>query len=170
MPAPSKVALLPEDIREEFERRLVASGFSGYEAHSAWLATTGHPIGKSALGEFGKNYKKRLEQLRIAAEQAKALRQAAPDDEGAVNDMVIRMAQEKIFNLLMELDIDPEKVNVSALFRSIAEVTRATTSHKRFMEEFQKKGSGVIEEMAKSTGMSEEQANLWKMKFLGVTA
>lgn len=53
MPSPSKVELLPEGVRHELEKRLVARAFSDYEGLSAWLEELGHAVSKSALHRYG---------------------------------------------------------------------------------------------------------------------
>lgn len=49
----STISNLPNDIRDLLIDRLVASGFSDYEAHEEWAAKIGHPCSKSAIHRFG---------------------------------------------------------------------------------------------------------------------
>lgn len=168
MPPRSKIDLLPEAIRKELEKRLVGSAFGDCRGLAAWLLEQGFEISKTTVNAWGQSYKERLQALQIATHQAKALVEAAPDEEGAVNDALIRIAQERIFKLLLEMEIDPEKVDVNKLFRAVADVTRASTTNKRWMATVKAKGAAVIDEMAKSSGMSEEQAAAWRAKFLGI--
>ena len=49
MPARSAVGQLPEEIRDELNRRLVENGFAGYAALAAWLADQGYKVSKSAV-------------------------------------------------------------------------------------------------------------------------
>ena len=53
MPRRSSIATLPPDVRRELELRLVASGFSDYDGHTAWLHDRGHTISRSSLGRYG---------------------------------------------------------------------------------------------------------------------
>jgi Protein of unknown function (DUF3486) len=168
MPPVSKIDLLPEKVRQELEHRLIGSGFGDCRGLSAWLHEQGFEISKTTVNAWGQDYKTRMEALRKATQIAKALNADAPDDEGAMNDAIIRLGTQKILDLLMTLEIDPAKVNITALFRSIADITRAGTSQKKYMAEVRAKGSAVIDEMAKSAGMGEEQAKFWMNKFLGI--
>jgi hypothetical protein len=171
MPPRSKIEQLPEKVREELEQRLIAKGFGSYRELAEWLAANGHEISKSALHEWGQSFEDRVKQLKVATAQAKAIVEASPDDEGAVNDALMRLVQEKLFQALMAFNIDPDKVstlNLGALARAIAELGRASVVQKRFMAEVQAKGTAVIDEMAKATGMSEDQAAAWRTKFLGI--
>ena len=168
MPPVSKIDLLPEKVREELERRLIGSGFGNCRGLSAWLQEQGFEISKTTVNAWGKDYKTKIEALKRSTQIAKALNADAPDDEGAMNDALIRLGTEKIFDLLMTMEIDPETVKINQLFRSIAEITRASTSQKKYAADVRAKGSAVIDEMAKSTGMGEEQAKFWMNKFLGI--
>ena len=53
MPRRSGVTGLPPEIRDELNARLVANGFSGYEALSEWLEEQGYSLSKSALHRHG---------------------------------------------------------------------------------------------------------------------
>ncbi len=52
MPPPSKISLMPREVRVELYRRIALQGFSGYVELAEWLSTQGFPVGKSALAEF----------------------------------------------------------------------------------------------------------------------
>ena len=127
MPQRSKVALLPEEVRKELDHRLIAGAFSGYVELSQWLAREGYAIGKSALAVHGAKLERRIEALRLATEQAEVLIAAAPDDAGAVADASIRMAQERIFELLMAAEGGDLK-ELAGAARALAETARAGTA------------------------------------------
>ena len=77
----------------------------------------------------------RMAQLKMASEQARALVDAAPDEEDKLGAAVVRMTQEKIFNLLMDLEINAEDVDVNKLFKNAAEIGKASVTQKRFSME-----------------------------------
>ncbi|WP_230472492.1 phage protein Gp27 family protein, partial [Kingella kingae] len=41
--------LLPENVRREFERRLIENGFANYTDLAAWLNEQGYQISRSAV-------------------------------------------------------------------------------------------------------------------------
>ncbi|RYU62909.1 DUF3486 family protein [Methylolobus aquaticus] len=51
MPPRPRVFSLPPKIQHELNNRLRATGYGQLREHSAWLASLGHSIGKSALGK-----------------------------------------------------------------------------------------------------------------------
>lgn len=53
MPPPSKIDLLPPEVRAELDRRLIAHAFGNSVGLSEWLAEKGYEIGKSAVGLCG---------------------------------------------------------------------------------------------------------------------
>lgn len=171
MPARSAVQQLPEEIRTELDRRLVASGFGGYEALSDWLGEQGLEISKSSLHRYGSAFEKKLGALRIASQQAKAIAEAVGDDQNAMGEALVNLAQEKAFNVLMEMDIDPEGQDFSKLTRSIAELNRAAVQQKKFAEEVRAKAQKVADEItadAGSKGLSPEFAAQIRAKVLGI--
>lgn len=172
MPPRSKIDTLPEKVREELERRLIASGFGGYRGLADWLASQGFEISKSALHEWGQSFEDRVNALKVATQQARAIVEATPDDEGAVIEALQRLVSEKLFQAFMALQIDPEKISqqsLGALTRAVADLARSTIAQKKYLADVREKGSAVIDEMAKASGMSAEQAAAWRTKFLGIT-
>src|SRR5690606_6677096 len=118
--------LLPEAIRGELDGRLVAGGFAGYEALSDWLGEQGFEISKSALHRYGAQFEDRVSALKLATDQARAIVAESPDDEGTMSEALMRLVQEKLFSILLEMEVDPAKVNLNSLARSVAELGRAS--------------------------------------------
>lgn len=170
MPPRSKVAQLPDAVREELERRLIGSAFSGYEDHSAWLASKGYEIKKTALNNFGRDFQERCAALRLVTEQARVIVQEAPDDDNAVNDALIRLCQEKAYTVLMDMEVDPEQIDLPKLVRAIADIGRSSVQQKKFLAEARKaalkEAADRVEETARAQGMGEEQAKFWRERVL----
>lgn len=60
----SKFSKFPATVQREIEDRLVANGFSDYEAIAKELSDRGYTIGKSAMHRTGKNIETRVMELR----------------------------------------------------------------------------------------------------------
>lgn len=169
MPARPKVMELPEELKTELDRRLLKSGFSGYDDLAKWLTDNGYAISKSALGRYGQKFEERVRALQLATEQARALTEAAPDDEGALSDSLIRLVQEKLFTILVDLQVDNlGKINIGGLTKGIAQLARASVNQKKWQTEFREKIAKTVEETARAQGMSEDQVRYWREKVLGV--
>lgn len=173
MPPRSKVHSLPAELKEWLDNELMARGFSNYEQLAADLKARGADVSRSALQRYGSPFEKKLAQLKLAGEQARALVDAAPDEEDKLGAAVIRMTQEKIFNLLMNLDIDPEEVDVNKLFKNAAEIGKASVSQKRFSSEVRARAEAAaanVEKIAKKGGLSAESVEQLRREILGIAA
>lgn len=128
----SKVHTLPAALKEWLDAEMLRRGFADYVQLAADLKARGADVSKSALHRYGSQFEQRMAQLKMASEQAKALVDAAPDDEDKLGSAVVRMTQEKIFGLLMEMDVDPKDVDINKLFKNAAEIGKASVALKRF--------------------------------------
>lgn len=173
MPRRSKVEGLPSDVKAWLDQALVQNNFSQYELLSAELAKRGYEIGKSGLHRYGQQFEERLKTLRLVTEQARAVVQAAPDEDGAVNDALVRLTQEKMFSILMEMNVDPDAVDLPKLARAVAELGKASVAQKRWQAEARKQAladaAKEAGEAAKSAGLTDEAAAQIQKRILGVS-
>lgn len=100
MPARSKIDLLPKDVRAQLDAKIITQGFAGYRDLADWLTENGYHIAKDAVHRHGQNLERKLEAVKRATEQAKAIVEAIPDDEGAMNDALIRLVRQIDFDIL----------------------------------------------------------------------
>lgn len=176
----SKVHSLPPELKEWLDAELVKRGFGDYVQLAADLKARGAEVSKSALQRYGSPFEQRMAQLKMASEQARALVDAAPDEEDKLGAAVVRMTQEKIFTLLMDMEIDPKDVDINKLFKNAAEIGKASVTQKRFSMEaraaieaegqrkLRAEQEANLQEVAKAQGMDEAQVDFWRRKFLGI--
>jgi len=162
MPPKSKVLALPAEVKAWLDQALVENNFSGYEALSAELSGRGYSIGKSALHQYGQNFEDRLSALKMASEQARAVVAAAPDEEGAVNEALMRLVQEHLFKLLMS---QGGQFDLPKVAKAVAELGRASVTQKKWQVEHretirrqfaEEAAKAVGDELRGADGMSEE--------------
>ncbi|MEM9118490.1 MAG: DUF3486 family protein [Cyanobacteria bacterium P01_F01_bin.56] len=174
MPARSKVMTLPESVKEELDKRLVKSGFGNYEGLSDWLTEQGYGISSSTLHRYGQDFEAKLDALRIATHQAQAISEAVGDDENALGDALVRLAQEKAFQVLMKFNAeDVEGLDLVKMSRAIADLNRSAVQQKKWMGEIRAKAAEVAEEVGKEVrdrGMSDSLAEQLVQKVLGIVA
>lgn len=171
MPPRSKVDQLPEQIREELNRRLIGSGFSSYEEHAAWLAEQGFEIRKSSVHRYGAGFEEKCRALKVVTEQARAIVAESPDDDNAVNAALIKLAQEKAFNVLMDLELDPETIEFPKLMRAIADMGRASVQQAKHMAEVKaraREAADAAAKIAKKGGLSADVVAELRSKILGI--
>lgn len=171
MPARSKIALLPEDIRAELERRLITSGFSNYDAIAAWLREQDADISRSAVARFGQDFAAKCEAIKQATEQAKAIVATVGDDEGNMNEALIRLIQQLSFDIL----IKNQDADIAALLPKmgvmVAKLSKASVDQKRYMADVRGKAAKAADDVAKTArkgGLSEKTAEEIRKKILGI--
>ena len=139
------------ELKKEFGRKI-----NELKQLAQDLKARGADISKSGLQRYGAPFERQMARVKMATEQAVALVDAAPDEEDKLSSAVIRITQEKILNLLMELDIDAESVDVNKLFKNAAEIGRASASNKRASRE----ARAAIREEARQELLAEQRARL----------
>jgi phosphohistidine phosphatase SixA len=166
MPKRSKIAGLPDSIKADLNKRLVRGGFSNYEKLAAWLQEQGFEISRSAVHRYGQAFEERLAAIKIATEQAQAIAEAVGDDEGAMNEALIRLVQEKSFDVLVNLQTeDPDAFTkiFPKLGVMIAKLSKASVDQKKWMLEARKKAleeaANTIETAARREGVSKATIN-----------
>ena len=161
---------MPAEIKEWLDRALAENNFSDYELLAEELKARGYAISKSALHRYGQAFETRLSALKMASEQARAVVAAAPDEEGAVNEALMRLVQEHLFKLLMaeEGEFDLPKVA-----RAVAELGRATVTQKKWQAEVRARAeaaAAAVEKIAKKGGLSAESVDHLRREILGIAA
>jgi hypothetical protein len=132
----SKLNALPSGLRAEFDRRLIEGGFSDYRGLSAWLRKHGYQISCVTLALYGRALDRKLEVLRLATEQARAVVKAAEGADDLVNEGLMRLVQGDLFRVLVEVkEIDPNKVDINALARNVASICRSSVSMRKAAEQ-----------------------------------
>lgn len=162
----SKVLTLPPELKAWLDAELVRRGFADYVQLAADLAAQGASISKSGIHRYGSQFEKRMAQLKMSNEQARALVDASPDDEDKLGAAVIRLTQDRIFSLLVDLEIDPESVDVNKLFKNAAEIGKASVAQKKFTLE----ARAAIEEAARKKLVQEQRERLAELGKTGAVA
>ncbi len=154
MPKRSKIEGLPKTVKAWLDAALVDGNFSGYEALETELKARGFDIGKSSIHRYGSEFEKKLATLKLASEQARAIVTAAPDDEGAVSEALMRLVQEKLFSLLV--DSEGEDINLPKVARAVADLGRTTISQKKWQAEAREKFRKIDDQVGAGKLTAEE--------------
>ncbi len=123
----SSVKQLPEDIRGELDQALIAGDFSGYTDLVNWLSARGHAISKSSLHRYGSRLQSRLDKIREATLEARAICAEHPDDGTEVAEATLKLAQQRLFDLLMASD-SGDATEIVAAAKAVADGARAGVS------------------------------------------
>jgi hypothetical protein len=148
MPQRSKVITLPENILAELNQKLVAGKFCDYGALAEWLQTNGFNISRSSLHRYGQDFEERLAAIALATEQARAVAEAAKDDEGNMNEALIRLVQTKAFEALTDAE---NADNLPKMGVMIAKLSKASVDQKKWMAETRKKAAAALKNIEDKT-------------------
>lgn len=166
----SKIESLPGAVKGWLDSALVEGNFSGYEQLEAELKQRGFDIGKSSIHRYGQGFEERLAALKTSSEQARAVVMAAPDNEGAVNEALMRLVQEHLFKLLMS---EGGEFDLPKVARAVADLGRATVTQKKWQAEVRDKARDAAEavtQVAKKGGLSAEAVDTIRREILGIAS
>jgi hypothetical protein len=164
MPVSSKLMLLPAELRKELDRRLVDRSFPDHAQLAKWLREQGYAISPRRLSGHGQRFEQRLEQVKLATDQARTIVEAAPDDSNQINEALQRLIQQRLFEILVAVEAkDAKHLNLGALARTVAELGRAWVTQKKWLEETRAKvaekvtaAGAKVSEVARSAGLTPE--------------
>lgn len=166
--------MLPPEIKTELNHLLIERGFSGYDEMAEWLnrrlAEAGLEItfSRSGLHRYGQSFEEKIARVKAATDMAVSLTDQVGDDAGKMSDAVVRMYQEKLFNVLLDMDdLDAENIDFVKLGRAIADITRSSVSQKKFMSEVKKKAEQAVKNIEiKAAGTGKKSLDAETMKII----
>ena len=147
MPKRSAVTTLPPEVKEWLDKSLVESDFSGYDALSAALSEKGYQISKSSLHRYGSEFEESLQAIKLSTEMAKAVVDACPDDAGNFGEALTRLVQQKSFEVLTKMEVDPQKVKLTDLGNMVSLVNRTSIDIKKYASEVKARMDAKFEEL-----------------------
>lgn len=169
----SSIKSLPKPVKDWLDKALLDQNFSGYQLLEEALTERGYHISKSAIHRYGKTFENRLAALKAVTEQARAVVQAAPDEDGSVNDALIRLTQERLFGILVDIEVDVKTVDITKLAKSVAELGRSSVLQKRWLVEVRAKAEAAVsavEKITKKGGLSPDAADEIRREILGIVS
>lgn len=134
------------------------------------MAEQGHEIGKSSLHRYGKDIQEKIEAIKMATEQAKAIAEASEDSENDLADAISRLAQTKVFDLLVKLE-DPGEVSLPQLVKAVSDLNKSSITIKKWKEDMKTKTKAVADEVTKQAklgGLSDGAVEQIKSRILGI--
>jgi predicted house-cleaning noncanonical NTP pyrophosphatase (MazG superfamily) len=168
MPQRSKIITLPEDVLGELNQKLLEGKFCDYSALAEWLQSQGFDISRSSLHRYGQNFEERLAAITMATEQARAVADAAKDDDNNMNEALIRLVQTKAFEALTDAKNFESLPKMGVM---IAKLSKASVDQKKWMAEMRTKTKAAADDVAKvvrAGGMSESTAKEIRQRILGI--
>lgn len=154
MASRSSVSMLPEEVRDELNRRLVESNFSGYEGLARWLREQGFEISKSAIHRHGSALEADFEEAMADVRRTRALARAVKNDgdEGEVLAATSGILQEQLLRISIALrtaDSDPAEAakSISMVARAHSDVGRLQVALSKWQTETRDKARAAAEQV-----------------------
>jgi len=172
MPRRSIIGSLPPEVKDWLDKALVENNFSGYQALARELERRGFSISHSSVHRYGQQFEERLARLKIATEQARAVAESVPDDQNMMGDALMRLVQQKSFEVLMDLE-DPGKISLTGLGTMISKLTLAGVQQKKWMTEMREKARIAAEEVtqvARAGGLTDQVVEQIRSRILGIAS
>ncbi|WP_065428000.1 DUF3486 family protein [Stenotrophomonas maltophilia] len=181
MPPVSKIDLLPAEVRDELDRRLVANAFGGSISLSEWLGEQGYEISKTTVNERAKRLKRRLASISASTEAMKLVAEQSPDNAAERGSALLGLLQTDLFEALLQFqeaaDQDDESISPAdriALYskaaKAIAELTRSSIVREKWAGEIRQKAlidaASRVEEAARAQGLDAAGVDFWKNQVL----
>jgi len=135
-----KIRSLPADVRKELDRRIADRNFNIYRELKVWLVQHGCQIGSVSVRRYAVKLERKLEAVRLATAQARAVVEATEDDDVDLNEALLRLVQQHLFTVLVEPNgAELTRVNLPALARSVAALGRASILQQKFAAQMKAK-------------------------------
>lgn len=95
-----KIHELPDDLKNELDRRLAEGTFRSHYVLSEWLGRNGYQISHQAINQYGRKFDRRLDAIRLATEQARIVCAQFKDDDLDMQTALLRLVQTRLFEVL----------------------------------------------------------------------
>lgn len=183
MPKKSKLASIPDDIKQWLNSALVAKNFGDYDAITAELQAMGIAIGRSSVHRFGSKLERNLAAVRASTQAAMAIVEHAPDASDNRSEAALSLIQTGFLTAMETLndgaeEADPEKrlELLSKAARGIADISRASIGQKKFSAQVRKEieaqtlasVSKTLQTNADELGLSDAMVDKITRTFLGM--
>lgn len=167
----SKVQKLPPEVVAAVNRLLV-DGFT-YDQVVEFLNKQGHDVSRSSVGRYGQHFLQKLERLKLAREQAKAIvteMDGTPATE--MHEAANQLAVNLIMDTLMQID-DLQGAKVTELLKALAHLERSAVGRERLKAELHQKAQKVakdVEERAAAAGLDPDTIRYIREQIYGLAS
>jgi uncharacterized protein DUF3486 len=133
---PHRIRVLPAEVRKELDERIARRDFKSYRELKRWLGQHNCQIATVGVRRHVLKLDARLEAVRLATEQARAVVEASGSDDTDINQALLRLVQQHLFTLLVETNkADLTEVNLGSLARTVGTLARASVAQQQFADE-----------------------------------
>ncbi|MHB1026090.1 MAG: phage protein Gp27 family protein [Desulfobacteria bacterium] len=167
-----KAEALPPEVLDALNRQL-AEGRT-YREVADWLDQMGHPVAKSSVARYGRDFLGRLERLRVIKDQARAIVEESPDKPAtelaeATNQLAMQLIMESL--LKMEDLGEMKGAKTTDLFKALSLLERSAVAREKLKLDFRvkvEKATQKIEEIGRAKGLDPETLKVIREQVYGL--
>lgn len=172
VPAKSwKIMRMPSDLREQLDAILSDGSVHSSLQLQKWLKDNGFEISHCAIRKYRQGFERRLDAVRMAAEQARIVCKQFKNDDAQMQTALLRLVQTQLFEVLSVANEKPghrkragatiAPVNITALARTVSGLARVETEQQKWAERAHAKVAAVEQkvEEARTKGLSKDAAD-----------
>ena len=178
-------ASLKPEQRAELDRRLIDSGWTGYDEHIDWLKSIGSEASKTVLIKYAEKYRAKLEDLKLQDDYRRAYQQEINDDIQVNSVNLIATAQRATQFLLDRVETRMKNLNdevkdyelavaantLSKVVGSIGTLNSSQVVNQKYLDEKRAKQEARMNDLqaeAVAQGISPEFMERMKREVLGM--
>ncbi|MDI3547900.1 MAG: hypothetical protein PWR10_1552 [Halanaerobiales bacterium] len=142
-----KINTFPPELVEAINKQLVAG--KTYEEITEFINDRGYQIGKSSVGRYGKDFLTKLERLKKAKEQARAIVEEASDRPSTeMHEAANQMAVTLLTEMMMNKEYSPEDISqLSNTFKALAQLERSAVAREKLKYDMDKGVNAAFEKI-----------------------
>lgn len=166
-------------LAADFDRRAANGGFADYAELTAWLGTAGYSIARSGRRVIDRRtrFERRLDEIRQVTKEAREVVSAFGEGDAELNEALLRLVQQRLFEILRVAGRDDVKrLNLGALARAVAEMSRASVLQERWLFDVRSKlkarvnaAGAQVGEVSREAGLSPETEQRIRNALLDIT-
>jgi hypothetical protein len=178
-------ASLKPEQRAELDRRLIDSGWTGFDDHLSWLKSIGSEASKTVLIKYAEKYRAKPEELKLQDDYRRAYQQEINDDiqVNAVNliataqratQFLLDRVETRMKNLTDEVkdyELAVAANTLSKVVGSIGTLNSSQVVNQKYLDEKRAKQEAKFEALAaegQASGISEEFMSRMRREVLGL--
>ncbi len=159
MSKPSKVELMPTEVRDWLDKALIDRSFSGYKELEALMKERGFDISHAAIHRHGQKLERRLMAIKTSTQAAKLIAEAAPDEADHRSAATMALIQTSLFDALVDVQeaeetADPAKkiklLNGAAIAFSM--LTKSSLAQKQWEDKIKVKLDALEKQANQQSG------------------
>jgi len=163
---------LSPEVRRQLDERIARRDFKNYKELKRWLGQRGCIIATVSVRRHVLKIERRIEAVRLATAEARAVVNAAGSDDLEINQTLMRLVQQHLFDVLVELNIaNLRGGELAALARTVATLARASIAQQKYADQVRVRVLAAQRTVAEAQarGLTEEGVGQIKRVLMEIT-